>query len=247
MPKVKAEHQLAVGASPPRGPAVFLDRDGVINALLYHKEAGVVDSPFTVDQFRLLPRVARAIRLLNDLSIPVIIVSNQPGIAKGHFAAAVLRSCDLKLNLALKRAGAHADAVYYCLHHPQAKLRRFRKRCACRKPAIGLFRRAARELGVSLRESYMVGDGLTDIEAGNRAGCTTVFIGRWKCEHCQFIHSSDLRPRFVAKDLWEAAQLIRADLRMKSSTSIKVEALPASTVAAPGALGAFQKRCVFSR
>jgi D-glycero-D-manno-heptose 1,7-bisphosphate phosphatase len=247
MPKAKPEHPLPFGTSPVRGPAVFLDRDGVINALLYHKEAGVVDSPFTVDQFRVLPRVARAIRLLNDLSLPVIIVSNQPGIAKGHFAAAVLRSCDLKLNMALKRAGAHADAVYYCLHHPQAKLRRLRKRCACRKPAIGLFRRAARELGVSLRESYMVGDGLTDIEAGNRAGCTTVFIGRWKCEHCQFIYPSDLRPRFVAKDLWEAAQLIRDDLRMKSATNIKVEALPAPAVATLAALAALPKRWVSSR
>jgi D-glycero-D-manno-heptose 1,7-bisphosphate phosphatase len=247
MPKIKPKHPLTFGGASPRGPAVFLDRDGVINALLYHKEAGVVDSPFTVDQFRVLPRVARAIRLLNDLSLPVIIVSNQPGIAKGHFGAAVLRSCDSKLSLALERAGAHADAVYYCLHHPEAKLRRFRKRCACRKPAIGLFRRAARELGVSLRESYMVGDGLTDIEAGNRAGCTTIFVGRWKCEHCQFIHPSDLRPRFAAKDLWEAAQLIRDDLRMKSATTFKVEALPAPTVAALAALGASQKHCVFSR
>jgi D-glycero-D-manno-heptose 1,7-bisphosphate phosphatase len=228
-------------------PAVFLDRDGVINALLYHKEAGVVDSPFTVEQFRVLPRVARAIRLLNDLSLPVIIVSNQPGIAKGHFAAAVLRSCDVKLNLALKRAGAHVDAVYYCLHHPKARLIRLRKRCACRKPAIGLFRRAARELGLSLRNSYMVGDGLTDIEAGNRAGCTTVFIGRWKCEHCQLIHLSNLRPRFVAEDLWEGAQLIRDDLRLKSAITTKVEVLRAPAAATIASRGAFTNRCVSSR
>ena len=71
---------------------------------------------------------------------------------------------------------------------------------------------AARDFGLSLSESYMVGDGLTDIEAGSRAGCRTIFLGRWKCEYCQFIHPATLRPTFVAKDLWEAAQIIHTDL-----------------------------------
>ena len=205
---------------PQRKSAIFLDRDGVINALLYHREAGIVDSPFTTAQFRILPRVPQAIRLLNDLGLPVVIVSNQPGIAKGHFDSAMLHTFERKLETALARAGAHIDATYYCLHHPEARVKALRKKCKCRKPEIGLLTRADRELGVALSESYMVGDGLTDIEAGSRAGCKTVFIGRWKCEHCQFIHPSDLRPTFVAPDLWEAAQLISLDLRMKAGTEI---------------------------
>lgn len=196
--------------------AVFLDRDGVINPLIYHRDAGIVDSPFTVGQFRVLPHVPRAIRLLNDLALPVVIVSNQPGIAKGHFGLATLRQFDRKLKSALKPVAARIDATYYCLHHPDATVKALRKRCACRKPGIGLFTKAARELGVSLADSYMVGDGLTDIEAGARAGCRTVFVGRWKCEHCQFIYPPTLRPTYVAKNLWEAAQLIRSDLRTAS-------------------------------
>jgi len=196
----------------PAKPAVFLDRDGVINPLIYHQDAGIVDSPFTLSQFRVLPRVAKAIRLLNDLGLTVAVVSNQPGIAKNHFDADTLRQFDRKLLAALKPAGARIDAIYYCLHHPDAGLKSLRKRCTCRKPGIGMFRQAARDLGISLADSYMVGDGLTDIEAGARAGCRTVFIGSWKCEHCQFIHPADLRPALVAKNLWEAAQIIRSEV-----------------------------------
>jgi D-glycero-D-manno-heptose 1,7-bisphosphate phosphatase len=191
--------------------AVFLDRDGVINPLIYHQDVGIVDSPFTLAQFEILPRVPRAIRLLNKLGFLVVLVSNQPGIAKGHFDARVLRQFEIKMQAALKRAGARIDAIYYCLHHPEAVVRKLRKRCACRKPGIGMLTRAAREMGLSLTGSYMVGDGLTDVEAGSRAGCRTIFIGRWKCEHCNFITPPELRPTFVAKDLWEAAKIIQAD------------------------------------
>lgn len=196
--------------------AVFLDRDGVINPLIYHRDAGIIDSPFTVAQFQVLPHVPRAIRLLNDIGLPVVIVSNQPGIAKGHFDLDTLRQFDSKLKTALNGVSARIDATYYCLHHPDAAVKALRKRCSCRKPGIGLLRKAARELGISLADSYMVGDGLTDIEAGARAGCRTVFVGRWKCEHCQFIEPHDLRPDFIAQDLWIAAQLIRSDMRTRA-------------------------------
>jgi D-glycero-D-manno-heptose 1,7-bisphosphate phosphatase len=192
--------------------AAFLDRDGVLNSLIYHRDMGVVDSPGTLEQFRLLPRVPKAIRKLNDLGLAVVIVSNQPGIAKGKFSAGLLEKFDRKLRSALRPVGAHIDATYYCLHHPDAVVRKLRKRCACRKPGIGMFTQASRDLGISLTESYMVGDGLTDIEAGSRAGCRTIFVGRWKCENCEFIHPPNLRPNFVARDLWEAAQVIQNDL-----------------------------------
>lgn len=195
--------------------AVFLDRDGVINRLIYHQDAGIVDSPFTVAQFRILPRATRAIRVLNDLGLRVVMVSNQPGIAKKHFDAATLRQLEKKLQTALQSAGAHLDAIYYCLHHPQASVKTLRKRCRCRKPGTGMLTRAARDLNINLRSSYMVGDGLTDIEAGARAGCRTIFVGHWKCEHENFIRPRSLRPALVARDLWEAAQLISKEIRSR--------------------------------
>lgn len=193
--------------------AVFLDRDGVINELVYHHEAGVIDSPFTPAQFRLLPRVPQAIRRLNRLGLAVVVVSNQPGIAKGHFSRTTLQRFDEKMLAALRRQGARVDRIYYCLHHPEAKVKTLRRRCRCRKPGIGLLRRAARELGVDLRRSYMVGDGIPDLLAGARAGCRTVFVGRWKCEICRYLNGSRVRPDLLARDLWEASQIIRWETR----------------------------------
>src|SRR5437016_3238647 len=96
--------------------------------------------------------------------------------------------------------------------HVSQKRPDLRKTCRCRKPEIGLLELAAAELHVSLAECYMIGDGIPDLLAGSRAGCRIIFIGRWKCEICQFTEAPHVRPAFVAKDLWEAARLIRSEL-----------------------------------
>lgn len=205
--------------------AVFLDRDGVINALIYHRDHGIVDSPFTLRQFSVLPGVPQAIRLLNDLGFVVVIASNQPGIAKRHFEPELLGKLKRKLRTVLTRAGAWVDATYYCLHHPDAVLRKYRSECDCRKPAPGLLFQAAKDLNLSLADSYMVGDGLTDIEAGHAAGCQTIFIGRWKPEYEQFIQPSDLRPDFVAKDLLAAARLIESKSALQPKAGAETASL----------------------
>jgi histidinol-phosphate phosphatase family protein len=192
--------------------AVLLDRDGVINALVYHQDAGVIDAPFVRSQFTLLPRVPQAIRLLNDLGLRVSVVSNQPGIAKGHLQPTILKAFERTMLSQIRAEGGSIDRVHYCLHHPEAKIRKLRQRCRCRKPEIGLLEEAAASLEVSLEECYMIGDGIPDMLAGSRAGCRTIFIGRWKCEICQFTEAPNLRPGFVAKDLWEAAEFIRSEV-----------------------------------
>jgi histidinol-phosphate phosphatase family protein len=192
--------------------AVLLDRDGVINALVYHEDAGVIDAPFKRSQFKLLPRVPEAIQLLSDLGLKTAIVSNQPGIAKGQLKPEMLKAFERAMLSHIREGGGRIDGIYYCLHHPEAKVRKLRQRCRCRKPEIGLLELAAAELHVSLAECYMVGDGIPDLLAGSRAGCRTIFIGRWKCEICQFTEAPHARPAFVAKDLWEAAQLIRSEM-----------------------------------
>jgi len=192
--------------------AVFLDRDGVINALVYHQDAGVIDAPFTRSQFKLLPRVPKAIRLMNDLGLSVAVVSNQPGIAKGHLKPEMLKAFERMMLSRIRAEGARIDRVYYCLHHPEAKVPKLRKRCRCRKPEIGMLEQAAADLRVLLDECYMMGDGSPDLLAGARAGCRTIFVGRWKCDICQFTEAPDVRPAFVARDLWEAAQFIRSEV-----------------------------------
>ena len=120
--------------------AVFLDRDGVINGLIYHRDHGIVDSPFTLRQFSVLPKVPQAIRLLNDLGFAVVVVSNQPGVAKRHFEVDLLRKFETKLHRALSET-VHIDATYYCLHHPDANVRKYRKDCGCRNHLRACFDR----------------------------------------------------------------------------------------------------------
>lgn len=208
--------------------AVLLDRDGVINALVHHQDSGVIDAPFTRSQFRLLPRVPEAVRLLNDLGLAVAIVSNQPGIAKGHLKAEMLKAFERTMLKQIHAAGGRVDHIYYCLHHPEAKVRRFRQRCDCRKPEIGMLKNAAADLQVALDECYMIGDGITDLMAGSRAGCRTIFVGRWKCEICQFTEAPHARPAFVAKDLWEAANMIRTELTGAGRLTSEAICIPAS-------------------
>jgi histidinol-phosphate phosphatase family protein len=208
--------------------AVLLDRDGVINALVHHQESGVIDAPFTRSQFKLLPRVPEAVRLLNDLGLAIAIVSNQPGIAKGHLKVEMLKAFERTMLKQIRAAGGRIDHIYYCLHHPEAKVHKLRQRCDCRKPEIGMLKNAAADLQVSLDECYMIGDGITDLMAGSRAGCRTVFVGRWKCEICQFTEAPHLTPAFVAKDLWEAANKIRAELTGSGRLIPETVCIPAS-------------------
>lgn len=145
--------------------AVFLDRDGVINELVYFPEVGVIDSPLNPDQFRLLPDVAKSIRALNDLRLKVIVASNQPAIAKGKTTEELFDEIRSKMKRELQNEGAHVDAEYYCFHHPGAIIQRYRADCDCRKPKPGLLLRASHDLGLDLSRSFFVGDSLTDIKA----------------------------------------------------------------------------------
>jgi D-glycero-D-manno-heptose 1,7-bisphosphate phosphatase len=199
--------------------AVFLDRDGVINALIYHQDAGVIDAPFKRSQFKVLPRVPEAIRLLNDLGLRVAVVSNQPGIAKGHLKLETLKEFERLMLAQVRGAGGHIDGIYYCLHHPEAKVKKFRLRCSCRKPEIGMMVQAAADLDVTLADCYMIGDGIPDLQAAERAGCRSIFIGRWKCEICQFTEAPHVRPALVAKSLWEAAQAIQSEVSGTTQTT----------------------------
>lgn len=154
--------------------AVFLDRDGVINALV-RTPAGV-DSPQRPEELRLLPGAAEGIRLLNARGLPVIAVSNQPGIAKGKSSLALLAETTELLHYLLRCEAAYVEAVYYCLHHPEAALTEYRIDCECRKPKPGLLRQAAADFGLDLARSYLVGDRHVDIAAGAAVGCTTIKV-----------------------------------------------------------------------
>jgi D-glycero-D-manno-heptose 1,7-bisphosphate phosphatase len=156
--------------------AVFLDRDGVINAAPYNTEEEKYDSPYTLAGFRLLPGAKLAIRLLNEKNWLTVVVSNQPGVAKAKCSAPFLEELNERMQAGLAASGAHLDAIYYCMHHPEAVVPEFRQVCQCRKPRPGLLLAAADDLQIDLTSSYIIGDSLKDVDAGLAAGCTPILI-----------------------------------------------------------------------
>ena len=177
--------------------------------MVYDAEFGTVDSPANPDQMVLLPGVGSAIAELNRLELLVVIVSNQPGIAKGKFTHGLLEAMQSKMLACIEADGGRVDAVYNCLHHPQAVVEEFRGACECRKPRAGLILRAARELQVDLKGSYMVGDGVHDVMAGRAAGVATVFVNSRKCYTCDALAEHGAWPDYMAGDLREAAAIIQ--------------------------------------
>ena len=183
-------------------PAVFLDRDGTIN-----EQMGYVNH---LSRFQLLPGVARAIRGLNEAGLPVVVVTNQSGLARGYFPESLLEAVHAELHRLLAREGAHLDGLYICPHHPEAREERFRLDCNCRKPRTGLLERAAAELGLDLGRSYMVGDRWSDLRCGAAVGATTVLVltGYGRGDAAYVGPGQTVQPDHVAEDLEAAARWI---------------------------------------
>lgn len=153
--------------------AVFLDRDGTIN-----KYAGFLRD---IDQFELLPGVADAVKLINASGYLAIVVTNQPVIARGEVTVSELQEIHNKMETLLGAEGAYLDAIYYCPHHPhkgyEGEVPGLKIDCDCRKPKPGMLLKAAKDFNIDLSQSWMIGDGENDVNAGKAAGCRTVLIG----------------------------------------------------------------------
>jgi D-glycero-D-manno-heptose 1,7-bisphosphate phosphatase len=185
---------------------VFFDRDGVINELVYHQEQEVIDSPFTPGQFKLIPGVTEALKSLHDAGYLTILVSNQPGIAKGHMTAKNFELIKQKMRSELISNGAELDGEYYCLHHPDAIVEKYRMQCDCRKPLPGLLFKVALEKDIDLKQSWLIGDNLSDIKAGKAAGCQTILIGTMKCELCRLMSEKNVFPDKIAGNIGDAVR-----------------------------------------
>ncbi|HYC26679.1 MAG TPA: HAD family hydrolase [Nitrososphaerales archaeon] len=192
-----------------KAKAVFVDRDGVLNDLVYNPEDGQLSSPFTAGQLRVFPYVPDAVRTIKALGFQVIVISNQPGVAKKQFTLTELEKMNEKIRRALKKGGTSFDAEYYCLHHPSASIAKYRAVCDCRKPKPGLLLRAARERDLDLGRSYFVGDALMDVQAGRAAGCTTILVGHLNTFLTKKMEEEKATPDFMAPSLKEVPDLLR--------------------------------------
>jgi D-glycero-D-manno-heptose 1,7-bisphosphate phosphatase len=142
--------------------AFFLDRDGVI----IH-DADYLSRP---EQVELIPGVTEALRRIHEAGFLAVAVSNQSGIARGYFTMDDLAEVEKRIDLLLAEKGEKIDKWYYCPHHPKGKVPLYAISCSCRKPAPGLILTGCRELDIDAGESFIIGDKLSDIQAGVAAG-----------------------------------------------------------------------------
>lgn len=142
--------------------AIFIDRDGTINV----ERTDYVKS---LDEFELLPGAIEALSRLRDLTVPIILVTNQSAIGRGFTSAARVDAIHAALTARIEDAGGRLDAVYVCPHHPEA-------RCNCRKPKPGMLLAAAARFGLHLRHSVFIGDSVTDLGVAKAVGCTPILV-----------------------------------------------------------------------
>lgn len=181
-------------------PAVFLDKDGTL----------VYNVPYNVDPAKVVlrPGAGAALALLQRRGYRLILVSNQPGLAHGLFEDGALERVWARIGELLSPYGVVLDGIYSCPHHPAGTVPDLARACGCRKPAPGMLLQAAREHGLDLQRSWLIGDILDDLEAGRRAGCRSILLDvgsetEWR--NGPFRH-----PHFVAASLTEAAADILA-------------------------------------
>ena len=166
-------------------PAVFLDRDGVLT-----EERSYITA---IENLHIFPYAAECIRQIQQKGYYAIVITNQSAVARGLLTEVTLQEMNAYL---MDQTGI--DAVYYCPHHPEGKVSRYKKVCQCRKPETGLFELACREFSIDLSNSYMVGDRAGDIFAGQRAGLKTILLesgyGTERLER-------EVKPDYVFEDL----------------------------------------------
>jgi len=177
--------------------SAFIDRDGVINA--------EVDYVHRIEDFYLLPGVVEGLRLLHEVGYALVVVTNQAGIGRGLYTEADYQALTAHMKALLDTAGAPMAAVYHCPHHPTAGLGAYRIDCDCRKPRPGMLLQAARDLGLDLASSVIVGDKQSDLEAGRAAGLAA-------CVLVESGHAPSAKARAIADhtcaNLLEAAHWI---------------------------------------
>ena len=182
--------------------AVFLDRDGNVC-----EDVGYLGDPSKLVVF---PYAAEAVRRLNESSMLAILVTNQSGVARGHFGEdAVLRVHD-RLERELARGGARLDGIYYCPHHPTIGQPPYRQSCECRKPRPGMLVRAAADHDIDLSQSFVVGDKNSDVRLAHEAGARAVLVrtgygrGEWEYDRATWPR----QPEHVAETLEDAVEWI---------------------------------------
>jgi D-glycero-D-manno-heptose 1,7-bisphosphate phosphatase len=184
--------------------AVFLDRDGTLT-----EEVGYVNH---IDRLKVFPWTGTAIRKLNRAGLMTIVVTNQSGVGQGYFPEDLVLQVHERMTEELAAGDAGLDALYYCPHHPTARLESYRQDCRCRKPGTGMIEQAVKELGIDVANSYMIGDSVRDVQLAANAGARSVLVmtgyGRGNYQYMRDHFPGE--PDFTAENLLDAVEQILA-------------------------------------
>jgi len=182
-----------------------MDRDGtLIEEMTYLNH---------FDQVEIYPEALRAVSQINQSGSLAVVATNQSAVARGLLSENDLEKIHYLINLEFQKYGAHIDAFYYCPHHPEAGNGAYTQICDCRKPKPGMLLRAAHELDINLKKSYMLGDKLDDVETGHRAGCQSILVktgygNKAASSYNKGVPSPLRQPAYIAENILEGVKCI---------------------------------------
>jgi len=194
-----------------KNKAIFLDRDGVLIKMYYHRDIGIIDTPLSVKQVSFIPGIFDFLQYAKKRGYLLIIISNQPGVGIKKISLKNFHAINNYIMNILKDHDIVIDGQYYCMHHPYAAIKKYKEICICRKPKIGFFLQAAKEFDIDLKKSWMIGDGVGDIVAGNAAGCKTILVGNiLEAEYLRILEEKlgKSKPTYLVKNLSEIKSIL---------------------------------------
>jgi len=180
--------------------AVFLDRDGTII-----EDVGYLNNPLDI---KFIPGTIEAIKKLNQAGYKVVVITNQSGVARGLIREDMLQTIDKTIQKTILAGGGHLDAIYYCPHHAEHGHYPYKRECDCRKPGPGMILKAAKDLKLDLSQSFMIGDKISDIEAGINSGVKPILVLSGRGQHEQT--KLDNKKAGICQDLSQAVGQILA-------------------------------------
>jgi D-glycero-D-manno-heptose 1,7-bisphosphate phosphatase len=185
--------------------AVFLDRDGVINRLVFNETNGEFEPPHRIADLSLYPWTIESLRKIIEYGFDLFLVSNQPDYAKGKCSLEDLKSVHERLDEIFRENKIFFREYYYCYHHPAGIVPGYSGECTCRKPSPFFLKKAEREYGINMKESWMIGDREADILCGRGAGVRTIMV---KSEEQKTLAVQNITPDFSVNSLSEAVNLL---------------------------------------
>lgn len=183
--------------------AVFLDRDGVLNEMFYDIETNEFRPPHSTDEVRFIQNSIDAVRLLNKNKYLIFVVSNQPDYAKGKTDIKNIYEVKEYIKNQLSNNGCSIDKYYYCYHHPEGIVDGYKIKCECRKPGTMFVESAVKEYSVNRKNSFFIGDRMTDIQCGINSGLKTIFI-----QNKIYKLDDSVLPDYTVNDLYSAVNKI---------------------------------------